>query len=270
MSQPWTDAAQPPGALPGPPLRITVLVAHPADEILGLGGQLAQIGALTLVHVTDGAPRELAGAQRASFGSRERYAQARARELDRALAAAGVRHARSRELGLTEQEASHHLADLVKLLIGELANADVILTHPYEGGHPDHDACAFAAQAACTARWLMGAATPQRLEFACYHSRDGRLAAGRFWEAPGCPERVIALHDGPLAAKRAALAELVTQNMRLGAGPADVERLRRAPSYDFGRPPPPQEVFYESQGAGMSGALWRSQASGALRALGLD
>ena len=270
MSQPWTDAAQPPGTPPSPPLRTTVLVAHPADEIFGLGGQLAQIGALTLVHVTDGAPRELASAQRASFGSRDSYAQARAREFDRALAAAGVRHARSRELGINEQEATHHLADLVKLLIGELAHADVILTHPYEGGHPDHDACAFVVQAACTARWLMGAATPQRLEFACYHARDGRLAAGRFWEAPGCPERVVALDDGQLTAKRAALAELVIQNTRLGAGPADVERLRRAPSYDFGRPPPPLEVFYERNGGGMNGALWRSQAQRALRALGLD
>lgn len=270
MSQPWTDAAQPPGAPPGPPLRTTVLLAHPADEILGLGGQLAQIAALTLVHVTDGAPRELAGPQRASFATRDSYAQARARELDRALAAAGVRHAHSRELGITEQEATHHLADLVKVLIAELAHADVVLTHPYEGGHPDHDACAFAVQAACTLRWLMGAAAPQRLEFACYHARDGRLAAGRFWEAPGCPERVIALDEGQLAAKRAALAELVIQSTRLGTGPTDVERLRRAPSYDFGRPPPPQDVFYELQGSCMSGALWRSQAQRVLRTLGLD
>lgn len=270
MSQPWTDATQPPGAPPVPPLRTTVVVAHPADEIVGLGGQLAQIGALTLVHVTDGTPRELAAAQRASFASRGSYAQARARELDRALAAAGVRHARSRELGITEQEVAHHLADLVKVLIVDLAHTDVILTHPYEGGHPDHDACAFAVQAACTLRWLMGAATPQRLEFACYHARDGRLAAGRFWEAPGCPERVIALNNTQLAAKRAALAELVIQSTRLDSGPTEVERLRRAPSYDFGRPPPPQEVLYERHGGSMSGTLFRSQAQGALRALGLD
>lgn len=272
--QPWTDAAQPPGVPPGPPLRTTVLVAHPADEILSLGGQLAQIGALTLVHVTDGAPRELASTQRASFASRDSYAQARSRELDRALAAAGVRHARSRELGITEQEVTHHLSDLVKVLIGELAHADVVLTHPYEGGHPDHDACAFAVQAACTLRWLMGAPTPQRLEFACYHARDGRLAAGRFWEAPGCPERVIALDHAQLTAKRAALAELLTQSSSLGTSlgktPAEVERLRRAPSYDFARPPPPEEVLYERQDGAMSGVLWRSQALGALRALGLD
>jgi LmbE family N-acetylglucosaminyl deacetylase len=247
-----------------------VIVAHPDDGILGLGGQLGEIRPLTLVHVTDGTPRAADDARRAGFASRESYAQARARELDRALAAAGVRHARSTELGITDQEAVHHLADLVKLLFSELAQVDVVLTHPYEGGHPDHDACSFAVQAACTLLWMTGAAAPWRAEFACYHAHEGRLLSGTFWDAPGCPERVITLDAPQRARKRAALDEFVTQRALIQSYPLDVERLRRAPSYDFTQPPPPQEVLYEGHGCAISGSLWREQARSALRVLGLD
>jgi LmbE family N-acetylglucosaminyl deacetylase len=268
MSQPWTQAVH--RAPTAPALRTAVLVAHPNDEILGLGGQLAQMRSLILVHVTDGAPRDPIDVRRAGFTSREGYAQARASELDRALAAAGVRHASSRELGIAELEATQHLAELVKLLLGELAQADIVVTHPYEGGHPDHDACALAAQATCTLLSLMGAVAPLRLEFAGYHAREGRLCAGRFWDTPGCPERAITLDDTQRTAKRAALAQLVTPSLHPGSYPAEVERLRRAPTYDFTRPPPPQELLYEHPGARMSGSLWRAQASAALRSLGLD
>lgn len=268
MLQAWTDVAQL-GEI-GASARTAVVAAHPEDEILGLGGQLSQIAPLTLVHVTDGAPRDAEAARRTGFESREGYAQARARELDRALAAVGVRHARSLELGLAEQEVTAHLPALVKLLLGELAHMDVVFTHPYEGGHPDHDACAFAVQAACTLLWLLGAPAPLRVEFACYHAREGRMRTGCFWDTPECPERVIALEESQLARKRAALAQFVTQRTLISAFAIETERLRRAPSYDFMRPPPPQEVLYEHPGSSMNGALWREQARGALRALGLD
>jgi LmbE family N-acetylglucosaminyl deacetylase len=246
-----------------------VIVAHPDDEIVGLGGQLAQIEPLTLVHVTDGAPRGPGYAPRAGFPTRESYVEARSRGLDRALAAAGVRQARSRELGIAGQEATQHLPELVKVLIVELAQADVVLTHPYEGGHPDHDACAFAVQAACALLGFLGAVAPLRAEFACYHAREGQLRAGHFWDVPGYPERVVALDAPQRERKRAALAELLT-HAATNAYPPDIERLRRAPSYDFTRPPPPQDVLYERHGSGMTGTLWREQVRGALQTLGLD
>jgi N-acetylglucosamine malate deacetylase 2 len=267
MSHALTDAARPASATP---LRTTVLAAHPDDGIRGLGGQLAQIESLTLLQVTDGAPRAHDEARRAGFASRDSHAQQRARELDRALAAAGVRHAASRELGVPEHEATQHLAALVQVLLGELAQADILVTHPYEGGHPDHDACAFAAQAACCLLGFLGAAAPLRMEFAGYHAREGRLCAGSFWETPGCPEQAITLDERQRAAKRAALAQLTAPGTHPGLPPPHVERLRRAPVYDFTRPPPPQQLLYEAQGARISGALWRARAAAAMRALGLD
>lgn len=57
--------------------RVALVAAHPDDEILGLGGCLAQIPAPMFIHVTDGAPRQLADALSAGFANREQYAGAR-------------------------------------------------------------------------------------------------------------------------------------------------------------------------------------------------
>jgi LmbE family N-acetylglucosaminyl deacetylase len=249
--------------------RTAVVVAHPDDETLGLGGQLHQIQRLTMIHVTDGAPRDMGDAIRLGFQSREAYAAARGAELDRALAAGGARDARRINLAIADQEAMTHLPDLVRTLVTELAGVDAVVTHPYEGGHPDHDACAFAVQVACAILSLKRRPSPQRVEFPSYHAREGQLTAGEFWPVEGCAEQVIALDPVQLAYKRAALAEFVTQVSAVELFPVAIERLRPAPSYDFSLPPPPHAVLYDLLGWNMNSAQWRRHACGALQALGL-
>jgi N-acetylglucosamine malate deacetylase 2 len=237
-----------------------LIAAHPDDEVLGLGGQLADIPDLTLIHVTDGAPGDLSDARRAGFATRSAYAHARALELDRALVAAQVTAARRRSLAIADQEAVLHLPALLAFLEGELRAAAAVVTHPYEGGHPDHDACALLVQCACERLRRAGRAAPVRLEFASYHARDGRAAWGVFWPAPGCPERVIPLDARQLTRKRAALAEFATQKEVIAAFPVDPERLRPAPHYDFTRPPPPGDVLYDRFGWKLTGEIWRQRA----------
>lgn len=246
---------------------IALIAAHPDDEILALGGQLADFARLSLVHVTDGAPRDPADALRAGLGERSAYARTRALELDRALQAAEAFRARRSALGVPDQEAVEHLCPLTAALEEEIAGAAAVITHPYEGGHPDHDACSFIVQCACERLARAGRAVPWRLEFASYHACRGQWVRGLFWSAADCPETVIALDARRLARKRAALDEFRTQREVIAGFPLSPERLRRAPRYDFKRPPPPGEVLYDLFRWRVTGESWRRCAAAALERL---
>src|SRR5262249_45196073 len=123
--------------------RVAIVAAHPDDETIGLGGQFAALRNPMLVYVTDGAPRSL-GPEREDYGRRRRE------ELAAGLHAGGAADVDLREIGLADQEASFHLPELTTRLahLFRERQPQVVLTHPYEGGHPDHDASAFAVHAA--------------------------------------------------------------------------------------------------------------------------
>lgn len=258
MSAPFTAIGKPfVSSAAGP---ITLIAAHPDDEILGLGGQLAGIPRLSLIHVTDGAPRNPTDAQRAGFASRRAYARVRAQELERALRAAEVIAPRRRAVGVADQETVEHLPELLAAMQAELSIAAAVITHPYEGGHPDHDTCALIVQCACERLIRDGRPAPVRLEFASYHARGGTMATGVFWPAAQCPESVLPLDCRQDARKRAALAEFATQKEVIAAFPVSPERLRLAPRYDFTRPPPPGEVLYDRFRWRITGESWRQRA----------
>ena len=67
-------------------------------------------------------------------------------------------------------------------LLPLVEEAEQVITHPYEGGHPDHDACAFAARAAVR----HSANKAKLMEFTSYHAGLYRLGclrvSGRHFE----------------------------------------------------------------------------------------
>ena len=64
--------------------RVTLVVAHPDDETLFAGPLLGRLGDGVLIHLTDGAPADMADARRLGFATREEYVATRAAELDAA------------------------------------------------------------------------------------------------------------------------------------------------------------------------------------------
>jgi LmbE family N-acetylglucosaminyl deacetylase len=245
-----------------------VVVAHPDDETLGLGARLAAFRRLTLVHLTDGAPQDPGDARRAGFTDPSAYRHVRWAELDRALEILAVAPD-WRALGIRDQTAARHLPQLARALTPLVAESAIVVTHPYEGGHPDHDAAAFAVQAACAALAAAGHRAPARLEFAGYHLDRGRTVTGRFCPDPGRPAVAARLTLGARERKRRALAAFRSQAHTLTWFAAETEAYREAPDYDFTRPPPPGVALYDQWGWTLSSECWRMLAAAALASLGV-
>ena len=237
--------------------RVAIVVAHPDDETIAAGASFRLMPGLLLVHITDGAPRRLDDAKRAGFNSPAAYAAARERELRSVLALAGVDPTRA-QLGIPDQDASLHMPaiadDLGRLFARH--GTEAVLTHAYEGGHPDHDATACAVQLAA------GRVGLPIVEFAGYHAGPGEMVVQRF--LPGPPEARVPLDPDEAAGKQAMLDCFRSQAEILSHSDASVEHFRPAPAYDFAAPPHPGQLNYERWGWELTGARWRALAAGSM------
>lgn len=238
---------------------VAVIVAHPDDETLWTGSALRRLKQLRLILLTDGAPLNLDDARWHGFDSREAYASARTREFDAALAALGVRTGYTR-YDVPDQETASALALIIDRLAADLRDVAVVITHPYEGGHPDHDAAAYTARAAVD-RLTRDGRAPALVEFACYHAVDGQRRFGEFWADPASPEQRRALETPDRTRVEAAVAAHHTQAQVIGDWRPAVERWRAAPLYDFAAPAPPGTCLYDSLGWAMTSARWRALAA---------
>jgi LmbE family N-acetylglucosaminyl deacetylase len=247
-------------------MRCSVIVAHPADEVVGAGCLISKLVDVTVLHVTDGAPRNMQDAKAAGFNERSEYARARKEECLAALAIANVPGHRVIDLAVTDQCASSCLADLTKKITTFLQHsaADIVVTHAYEGGHPDHDATAFATHAALRLMKQNGFKPPVLFEMALHPSEDFKAKLPDFLPSADRETTTLLLDERAKELKRRMFECFETQRESLEVSPLGPEKFRQPTAYDFSAPPQDGKLHYENFRWAPSSGEWQSLACEAL------
>jgi LmbE family N-acetylglucosaminyl deacetylase len=257
-----TDAAMP---------RAMVVVAHADDETIALGARMERLHEAHFVHVTDGAPRNEQDSRAHGFATLAEYRQARVRELEEMFRVAGFDRVSQSRLNVPDQEATLNLAEITRQIARQIAHhePEVIFTHPYEGGHPDHDACAFATHHAVDLHRARGGTRPLIIEAPFYNAGPGGFETGRFLSATeSMAEVAYELSEMEKQRKHALIACFVTQRETLKGFHDATERFRIAPVYDFTRPPHAGNVLYDEHPWGMKSGRFCQLAEQAEEELG--
>jgi LmbE family N-acetylglucosaminyl deacetylase len=274
---------------PDASLRIAVLAAHPDDETIGASALLARFPESRVIYLTDGAPRDERFWTCGPYSSRQEYAARRHAEATDALAHAGVSDKQVFWLGAVDQEAVFEIPELIYGFANLLKKIgpEVVITHPYEGGHPDHDSASLIAQLALS---LLDR-KPQLVEMTSYRAEQDKCVTGKFLESQGwspgvdtrsyanflgrgdsrssastlAPKTVtIDLPDDDRQRKKRMFDAYTSQHLVLKDFSTERELFRPAPKYDFSQPPHEGKLWYECMGWPMTGKRWRELAAAAI------
>lgn len=226
---------------------ILIAVAHPDDETLGCAHELLRRpAACRILHTTDGAPFAERFWAQSGAASREKYSAHRRDELLAAMEVLGVAPTQLHYLPFADREAARHLPALAAAIREHLEQwtPSIVYTHPFEGGHPDHDATAWAVRRALESLQAIGAPVPEHREFTSYHARNGEFFCGEFLEEHG-PVAETDLSPEEQRRKRTALNCYQSQQRVIQRFPLSPQRWRPAPRYDFQRRPHSGPLYYE-------------------------
>jgi len=189
--------------------RVLVLAAHPDDETIACSGLLQRATSSLVVFAVDGAPPRYGFEKQ--FGSLQKYSEMRFREATLALGAipscSFQRLARQDGTWFVDQHLFLELPEAFRSLcqIVREYSPDLVVSHAFEGGHIDHDACHILAV-------RIGKRIDVRtLEFPLYWQAEGGEDVFQQFRKSREDEIVLTLSEQELDVKRRMLAEYRTQ-----------------------------------------------------------
>jgi N-acetylglucosamine malate deacetylase 2 len=216
--------------------RPLVLVAHQDDEAIGCGILLQRAEQPVVIFATDGAPADQYFWGK--YGSPERLAEIRRAEAAHAMSEVEV--ARYEILSIRDQRLFEHLPEALECIIAIARDhcCGSIVTHAYEGGHPDHDACSYLA-------FLVGEQLNLTVwEMPLYHRAHGAPERQRF--ISGDADVVLMPTDAEYDRKRRMATAYASQGEVIRAFPERNEIFRRQSRYEYSRPPHTGTLNYEA------------------------
>ena len=204
-----------------------------------------------VVLATDGAPFDPYFWR--AHGSREALAETRRREARAAAAALGIRpplYLWGESVPFVDQELFRNLARAVEQLAAliQRERPQALLTSAYEGGHPDHDACAFLCHVA-GGEWKLPV-----WEMPLYHRSLDGVGVRQEFMAPNGSEVMLEPAAEELERKRRAWAAYESQRGIVEHFDPRIERFRPQTAYDFTLPPHSGVLNYEAWQWRMTGA----------------
>ena len=223
--------------------RPLIVVAHPDDEVIGCGILLQRLKDVTVTFLTDGAPADRYFWEK--FGSRTRYVELRAGETQCALSR--LKYVRTTRLGVRDQELAFHLDVAFEWLREAVSEADPdsIITHAYEGGHPDHDCCSFLCSLVSHEFGI------PVWEMPLYSRAGGKLVRQHLPQ--GASTTCLSASDKEARCKAEMVAAYASQSDFLQTFDLTTEKFSPQPRHDYSRPPHEGKLNYECWGWEITG-----------------
>lgn len=199
-------------------------------------------------------------AYRAGCKNQKEYASMRLKELSDALSICDFNRDDHFVLNGVDLKVIDSLYSLIIQVIHLIRRIrpSVVLTHSYEGGHPDHDCASFIVSKALKVLSVsMGYTNIRHLEFSGYHEHNNLIETGTFKIGSGIII-TVSLPEYNKCLKKMMIDCFVSQKEMLSIFNIEKEVFRIAPVYDFSRPPHNGKLLYEIMDWGMSSSKWRA------------
>ena len=224
-----------------------VVVAHPDDEAIACGALLQRMRSPAIVFMTDGAPEDPKFWGK-PYSSRAYYMDVRRSEAQNALSQI---RAASEPFDVPDQNLYRNLDSAIQHLnqLIQRYRPEIILTHAYEGGHPDHDACSFLSS-------VIGKQFGVPVwEMPLYNRAAGEMVRQQFLTRDDSPGRaVLTATVDEIQHKKKMISAYQSQADFIKDFEPEVEQFRPQPQYDFAEPPHKGVLNYEAWNWPMSGS----------------